>query len=153
MGRSQITSRLPDMTIYQTAKIMKGNPMPTLETQIWKSARLTIERAEIDADGTIFRFSGPFTARDIYHSLSPETFRNIFESAPGNPLPSKQIFDLSEVPYMDSLGLGMLVSHNVRCRSKGIPLSITGISPRVQELFRITKMESVLPIASLQTLD
>jgi anti-anti-sigma factor len=127
--------------------------MPTVETQIWKSARLAIERAESDTDGTVFRFFGPFTARDIYHSLSPAAVRNIFESASGNPLPAKQIFDLTEVPYMDSLGLGMLVSHNVRCRSKGIPLSILGLSPRVQELFRITKMESVLPIAELQKLD
>ena len=124
--------------------------MPTLETQLWKSARLTIERAESDMDGTVFRFSGPFTARDMYHSLSPETVHNIFEPAPGNRLLAKHVFDLAEVPYMDSLGLGMLVSHYVRCRSKGIPMRITGISPRVQELFNITKIESVLPIAAIQ---
>ncbi len=123
--------------------------MPTAESQIWKTARLTIERAESDTEGTVFRFSGPFTARDIYHSLSPETFRNIFESAPGHPT-AKQVIDLTEVPYMDSFGLGMLVSHHVRCRSKEIPLSITGISPRVHELFRLTKMEGVLPIAEMQ---
>ena len=127
--------------------------MPTVETQIWNSARLTIERAETDTNGTVFRFSGPFTARDMYHSLSPEAFRNIFESAPGDSPAAKHVFDLTEVPYMDSLGLGMLVSHSVRCRCKGIALRITGISPRVQELFRITKMESVLPIAELQKLD
>jgi anti-anti-sigma factor len=127
--------------------------MPTLETQIWKSARLTIERAESDMDGTVFRFSGPFTARDMYHSLSPETVHNIFEPGPGDHLPAKQVFDLTEVPYMDSLGLGMLVSHSVRCRCKGIALRITGISPRVQELFNLTKMESVLPVASIHQLD
>jgi anti-anti-sigma factor len=125
--------------------------MQTIDTQIWKSARLTIERAESDTDGTVFRLSGPFTARDIYHSVSPEAFRNIFES-PRNPLPAKQVFDLTEVSYMDSLGLGMLVSHHVRCRSKGIPVTITGISPRVQEFFRITKMANVLPIAEVQAL-
>lgn len=124
--------------------------MPTVETQIWKSARLTIERAESDGDGTVFRLLGPFTARDIYHSLSPEAFRNIFESGPGNALPAKQVFDLTEVSYMDSMGLGILVRHYVQCRSKGIRLRITGVSPRVQELFRITKMESVLPIAEIQ---
>jgi anti-anti-sigma factor len=45
-------------------------------------------------------------------------------------------------------GLGMLISHYVRCQGKGIQLSITGVSPRVQELFRLTGMEKVLPIAS-----
>ncbi len=123
--------------------------MPTVEPQIWKSARLTIERVESDTDGTIFRLSGPFTVRDIYHSLSPEAFRNIFDSAPDKPLSAKQLFDLTKVSYMDSVGLGLLVSHCVRCRNKGISLSITGITPRVQELFRITKMESVLPIADI----
>lgn len=127
--------------------------MPTLETQIWKSARLTIERADSDSDGTVFRFSGPFTARDMFHSLSPEAVRNIFEPALGDSQQVKQVIDLTEVPYMDSLGLGMLVSHSVRCRSKGISLNITGISPRVEDLFRLTKMESVLPIASVQKLD
>jgi anti-anti-sigma factor len=127
--------------------------MPTLEMQIWKSARLTIERTESDTDGTVFRFSGPFTARDIYHSLSPEAVHKIFEPAPGDSPQVKQVFDLTEVPYMDSLGLGMLVSHSVRCRCKGISLNITGISPRVEDLFRLTKMESVLPIASTQKVD
>jgi anti-anti-sigma regulatory factor len=46
-----------------------------------------------------------------------------------------------------------LVTLSVRCRSKGIALCVTGISPRVQELFRMTKMEKVLPIAEIQKLD
>lgn len=121
--------------------------MPTVETQIWKSARLTIERTESDIDGTLFRLSGPFTARDIYHSLSPDAFRNIFESLPGTPLTTKHVIDMTEVPYMDSLALGMLTRHYVHCQNRGILLSITGISPRVHELLKITKMESILPIA------
>jgi anti-anti-sigma factor len=127
--------------------------MPTIETQIWRSARLTIERIESDSDGTVFRLSGPFTARDIYHSLSPDAYRNIFEPPQGDLDAPKQVFDLTAVPYMDSLALGMLVSHSVRCRCKGIVLRITGVGPRVQELFRITKMENVLPITELQELD
>jgi anti-anti-sigma factor len=124
--------------------------MPIVKTKIWTSARLTIERTDSDTDGTVFRLSGPFTARDMYHSLSPEAFRNIFEPATEHNLQTKQVFDLSAVPYMDSLGLGMLVSHAVRCRCKGIDLRISGSSPRVQELFRLTSMKSVLPFEELQ---
>jgi anti-anti-sigma factor len=47
---------------------------------------------------------------------------------------------------MDSTGLGMLVSHYVRCQSKGIHLRITGVNARVRELFRLTGMTTVLPI-------
>jgi anti-anti-sigma factor len=117
--------------------------MATAETQIWKSARLTIERGDSEEQGTVFRFSGPFTGRDMYNSLSPDAFRNIFESAPGSEQPPAHVFDLREVPYMDSTGLGMLACHYVRCQSKGIRLSIVGVNPRVQELV------SVLPIASV----
>ena len=122
--------------------------MPTNKTQIWKSARLTIERTESEAQGIVFRLSGPFTARDIYNSLSPDAYRNILETPLSDGLPSVHIFDLTEVPYMDSLGLGMLVSHYVRCQTKGIHLSIIGPSPRVQELLHITKMDTVLPIGA-----
>jgi anti-anti-sigma factor len=127
--------------------------MPTIPTQIWKSGRLTIERGESETHGAVFRLSGPLTTRDMYNSLSPDVFRNIFESTPGAEQPPAHILDLTEVPYMDSTGLGMLAIHYVRCQSKGIRLSITGVSPRVQELFRLTGMENVLPIASMEKLD
>ncbi len=120
--------------------------MPTIEPEIWKSARLTIERGKSEVHGTVFRFSGPLTTRDMYNSLSPDAFRNVFEPAPGDEQPPAQTFDLKGVPYMDSTGLGMLAGHYARCQSKGIRLSITGVSSRVQELFRLTGMEKVLPI-------
>ncbi len=121
--------------------------MPTFETQIWKSARLTIERGQSESHAMVFRFSGPFTTRDMYNSLSPDAFRNIFESAPGVEPPLAHTFDLTEVPYMDSTALGMLATHFVRCQKNGIRLSIAGANARVQELFRLTGMEKVLPIA------
>lgn len=127
--------------------------MPTIATQIWNGSRFTVERAESEMHGTIFRFSGPFTARDMYNSLSPDAFRHILESVPGDEQPPAHILDLTEVPYMDSMALGLLASHYVRCQSKGIRLSITGVSPRVRELLRITKMENALPITAIQKVD
>ena len=122
--------------------------MPTTRTEIWKSSRFTIDRAQNETNGVVFRFSGPFTARDMYSSMSPDAFRNIFESAPGDAQPAAHIFDLTAVPYMDSMGLGTLASHYVRCQSKGIRLSLTGVSPRVHDLLRLTRMDAVLPVAA-----
>jgi hypothetical protein len=93
--------------------------MASMETQIWKSARLTIERGESETLGTVFRLAGPFTGRDMYNSLSPDAFRNIFEPAQVDAQDSAHVFDLTEVPYMDSTGLGMLVSHLCGVRAKG----------------------------------
>jgi anti-anti-sigma factor len=120
--------------------------MASSETQIWKSARLTIERGENQTHATVFRLSGPFTGRDMYNSLSPDAFRNIFEPPADAAQAPAHVFDLTDVPYMDSTGLGMLVSHYVRCQSKGVHLSISGANARVQELFRLTGMTTVLPI-------
>ena len=49
---------------------------------------------------------------------------------------------------MDSAGIGMIVSHYVRCKSKGIRMIAVGLSPRVLQLFEVTKMDSIIPRAA-----
>jgi anti-anti-sigma factor len=117
------------------------------EAQVWKSHNFSIAALTGDEPGSvIFRLDGPFTARDMYSSLSPDQVRQIFETLPANKHPSARIFDLSGVPYMDSVGLGMLVRLYVSSRNQGIRMSISGCNARVSELFKLTKMDSVLPI-------
>jgi ABC-type transporter Mla MlaB component len=126
--------------------------MPTIQAQIWKGLAFNIERLQGKAPGTvIFRFSGPFTARDMFGSLTPVAVRNIFEceSIPGDaPLITMNIFDLTGVPYMDSAGLGMLVSQYVRCHGKGVQMIAAGASPRVLQLFKMTKVDTFIPLAA-----
>ena len=44
------------------------------QVQIWKSSPFTIERKQGKAPGTVIsRLCGPFTARDMYGSLTPST--------------------------------------------------------------------------------
>jgi anti-anti-sigma factor len=122
-------------------------PLSNSETQVWKSHNFSIAALAGDEPGTvIYRFDGPFTARDMYSSLSPNEVRQIFETLPFNKQPSVQLFDVSGVPYMDSAGLGMLVRLYVSSRNKGIRMSITGCTPHVCELLKLTRMDSVLPI-------
>ena len=125
--------------------------MPVSQAQIWKGSPFTIEQIEGKAPGTvIFRLCGPFTARDMYGSLTPAALSNMldFQSTPSEQPPALNILDLTDVPYMDSTGLGTIVRHYVRCQGKGIRLIATGMSPRVLELFRLTKMDAVIPTAS-----
>jgi anti-anti-sigma factor len=124
--------------------------MPTSQAQIWKGSPFTIERTEGKAPGTvIFRLCGPFTARDMYGSLTPAALSNMldFQSTPSEQAPAVNIVDLTDVPYMDSTGLGMIVRHYVRCQGKGIRLIAAGMSPRVLDLFKLTKMDAVIPTA------
>ena len=117
------------------------------QAQIWKSSPFTIERKQGKAPGTvIFRLCGPFTARDMYGSLTPVDLHNMldFQSTPSEQLPAINILHLTEVPYMDSAGLGMIVRHYVRCQGRGVRIIAAGVSPRVLELFKLTKMDAVL---------
>ncbi|HWB32688.1 MAG TPA: STAS domain-containing protein [Acidobacteriaceae bacterium] len=131
--------------------------MSTPEAQLWKGTHFSIERKEGKNSGTlIFRFAGPFTARDMYGHLTPQALQNMlkFQSTPDEQLPLVNILDLAGVPYMDSAGLGMIVTHYVRCQGKGLKMFAAGMTPRVLDLFRMTKVDTIIPIvASVDEVD
>ena len=104
---------------------------------------LTIDRADGRNPGTrIFRLSGPLTLRNLFELQSE--LRN---SAP----PALTVIDLTNVPYMDSAGMGLVMNHYVRCTTKGTKLVVSGANNRVMDLFKVTKVDTVLPLA--QTID
>src|SRR5271154_2783626 len=123
--------------------------MSTIQAQIWNGSPFAIERKEGKAPGTvIFRLCGPLTAFDMYGSISPVGLRHMldFQTATNDEPPTVTILDLTEVPYMDSTGLGAIVSLYVRCKGKGIRLIAAGAGPRVLELFQMTKVDAVIPM-------
>jgi anti-anti-sigma factor len=122
--------------------------MAASDAQVWKGSKFTLSRDDSQAPATIrFLLSGPLTARDMCGFLSPADFRALLARAPGDPEPAAHVFDLSQVPYMDSAGLGFLVSHYAHCQRNAIRLAVTGAGPRVLELFRITKVDKLLQLA------
>jgi anti-anti-sigma factor len=55
---------------------------------------------------------------------------------------------------MDSIGLGLIVSHYVRCRGRGVQLVLAGVSPRVLQPFEMTKVDGFFPrIATVEEAD
>jgi hypothetical protein len=53
----------------------------------------------------VFRFSGPFTARTVFECQSPDAVSKMFDlqlMLPSGERPTVNIFDLTDVPYMDS---------------------------------------------------
>jgi len=124
--------------------------MASVRTEMWKNQTFTIERIEGQAPSTIiYQITGTFNARDMYGSMKQVQLGNIFEFKPehGAEIPTRHIFDLTQVPQMDSSGLGVLVSHFIACRAKGIRVIIVGPSPNVKQLFKFTKVDTILPIS------
>ena len=120
------------------------------QAQIPNRLPLTFEREESEAPGTvIFHFSGPFTARTVFECQSPDAVSKMFDlqlMLPSGEPPAVNIFDLTDVPYMDSSGLGMVVRHYVRCQDKGVRFVAAGVNPRVLELFKLTNLDTVIPL-------
>jgi len=102
-----------------------------------------------DGPLTIERKDGKTAGTHIYSLIGPLTLRNLFElqtelrSATPPPL---TVIDLTQVPYMDSAGMGLVMNHYVRCQTRGVKLVVVGANNRVLDLFKVTKVDTVLPL-------
>jgi anti-sigma B factor antagonist len=56
------------------------------------------------------------------------------------------IIDFSEVAFVSSAGLGMLVNAHLVLKRHNIPIKITGVSEEIRKLFAMTKIDSVIEI-------
>ena len=125
--------------------------MGTSSWQTWNSGPFSIERKPGSKPGTVILcFHGPFTMRDAYSSLPTMSLKQVLElePAPGEDPPVLNILDLSACPFMDSSGLGIIVSHMVHCKKKGLKVIAACMTPRVREVFRLTRVDGVVPIAA-----
>ena len=88
------------------------------------------------ADVTLFQLRGPFTLSTMF----------AFQSALREPDLKGCIVDLTEVPYMDSAGLGVQLGHFAHSQRHGVKFAIAGVSSRIRTIFEITHTDQVLPI-------
>jgi len=93
---------------------------------------LTIERFEgVAEDQRILLLKGPITIE-----TTPQ-----FERMVRNEQAETVILDLSDVPFIDSVGLGSLVATYVSHQKRGRCLVLTGVNARVNRIMEITKVK------------
>jgi anti-anti-sigma factor len=86
-------------------------------------------------DGTmILKLAGPLTLSTMF------SFQDQFRAMK----PKVLILDLSEMPYMDSAGLGLVMNYYVSADSRGRTILLASVNERVQALLQMTKVDSVL---------
>jgi anti-sigma B factor antagonist len=100
---------------------------------------LTIEDREV-AHVTILDAKGRIVLGDEIHQLR-DAVRGLL--AQGK---KKIILNLAEVDYMDSSGVGELVSAFTTVRSAGGELKLLSLSPKVKDILYVTKLYTVFDI-------
>ena len=91
---------------------------------------------------------GPVFSRGVLCLRGPLTAENLapFQNAIRNEAGPVVILDLTEVPYMDSAGLGSLVSAYITCHKSGCQVVLVGTNDRMLKLFEISRVESLFPM-------
>jgi anti-sigma B factor antagonist len=56
------------------------------------------------------------------------------------------IFNFSQCDFIDSTGLGALVSIYKKCVEKGGSIKLKSLKPEVEKLFKLTRLDKVLEI-------
>ena len=92
-----------------------------------------------------FPFNEVVTLRGPLTGVNGEVFRNAMRRQDAC---RTLILDFSEVPYVDSAGLGLLVSAYVSRQKAGRRTVLSGINTKVQKLFEITRVSDLFLIFS-----
>jgi anti-sigma B factor antagonist len=83
----------------------------------------------------ILRLKGPLTISTF--ALLQRELREASES--------DMVIDLTDVPYIDSAGLGMILSHWAHTHNHGNQLVLTGVSERVARMLEVSGVKTLLP--------
>ena len=95
---------------------------------------LTVERYAGVADGQrVLLFRGPLTLE------TSSQFSRVVRGENADTV----IVDLANVPYVDSVGLGALVSAQVSSQKTGRCMVLTGVNARVAKVMDITKVKNM----------
>lgn len=83
----------------------------------------------------ILRLRGPVTLSTLF--LLQEKLRQVPDS--------DTVIDVTDVPYIDSAGLGTILSHWSHTQRHGKKFAMTGISQRIGVLLEVSRVNTVLP--------
>lgn len=100
---------------------------------LMKPEALTIEDVSGSQDGVrILRLKGPLLISNLFD----------FQTKVRTDTSSSLVIDFTDVPYIDSAGIGALVGANVsRQKENGRSLMLKGVNQRVRQALQVTHVE------------
>ena len=100
---------------------------------------LAVESFAGKSEGTrVVRVTGPVLLNNFF------ALKGELEQKP-SPV---TVLDLSGVEYMDSAGMGAIINFYVSSQRRGHKLIAAGVNQRVMELFKLTHVDSLIPITA-----
>lgn len=90
-------------------------------------------------------YAGSTPGQGVLCLKGPITAENLlcFQNAVRRESASTMVLDMTEVPYIDSAGLGSLVTAWVARQKAGQRTALSGVNDRVLRLFQITHVEPI----------
>ena len=104
---------------------------------MWEE-KLTITNTQGAHEGErILQLNGPLTITTLFG------FRDVLRA---ERTAKMVILDFSQVPYVDSAGVGAIVNAHVSCLNSGRRLVLVAVQDRIRTLMKVTRVEEVLTI-------
>ena len=100
-----------------------------------KPEGLKIEISDGARGARIIKLSGPFTL----HTLAD--FQQLSRRDTARPI----VLDITGVSYLDSAALGSILGMFASCQRTKRGFALTGLSERVRSLFKMTRVDGLLP--------
>jgi len=98
---------------------------------------LRIEDLGVQDNKRVLRLSGPLTLSTLFE------FQTLVRAASGANL----VLDFTQVPYVDSAGVGALVGAYVRHQRDGHSLILAGANERVRNTLKVTRVQDFFQYA------
>ena len=99
---------------------------------------LKITTSDRPGGARLFELNGPLTLATLFE----------FQEAVRQDKTKSVLLDVSGVPYMDSGGLGSVISAFVSCQSSHRGFAMFGVSERIQQLLDVTRVSGLMPCFS-----
>jgi len=96
---------------------------------------LQIEISDKEPGVRILRLTGPLTLSTMFD------FQEVARRDPSRSI----ILDLSNVPYMDSAGLGCVISVFTTCQRTQRGFGMFGVAERIDTLLKVAHVDGLLP--------
>jgi anti-anti-sigma factor len=100
-----------------------------------RSEDLKIDCLDSPKGARILKLTGPLTLKTLFD------FQQVSRLQSEHPI----IVDICDMPYMDSAGLGSVISVFASCQRTNRGFGIVGVSERIRTLFEVTHCDGLLP--------